>query len=71
MNKLIEEIWEETTKTCIPREGDYSCVSKENIQKFAELLIKECAMVANKAENNDSEFRCMYNVVVEHFEIKE
>lgn len=42
MNKRIEEIWEETTKTCIPREGDYSCVSKENIQKFAELIAKEC-----------------------------
>ncbi len=23
MNKRIKTIWEKTTKTCIPREGDY------------------------------------------------
>lgn len=48
MNKRIEAIWNETTKTCIPREGDYVSVSSKNIQEFAELLIKECAMIADK-----------------------
>jgi|APFre7841882793_1041355.scaffolds.fasta_scaffold20086_4 hypothetical protein len=39
------------------------------IKIYSEYLIKECARVANQAENNDSEFRCMYDVVVEHFGI--
>lgn len=47
MNNRIKTIWEETTKTCIPREGDYVSVSSKNIQKFTELIIKECAKIAD------------------------
>lgn len=47
MNNRIKTIWKKTTKTCIPWEGDYVSVSSKNIQKFAELIIKECAEIAD------------------------
>lgn len=80
MNKLIEDIWEETTKTCIPREGDYSCVSKENIQKFAELIIQECLDQIDKAipctncsssESYKTAKIAAISRIQQHFEIKE
>lgn len=48
MNKRIKTTWEETTKTCTPREGDYVSVSSKNIQDFTEQIVKECAMIADK-----------------------
>ena len=41
------------------------------IQKFAELIVRECARVAEKAVHNDNEFRCMYDILTEHFGVKE
>jgi len=80
MNKLIEDIWEETTKTCIPREGDYSCVSKENIQNFAELIAKECIMVVKSVQPGYKDYRSQIEeamqddcveAIKQHFEIKD
>jgi hypothetical protein len=70
---------EELIKICTERvpyypagnDGHPEYRTEFNKQRFAELLIKECAMIANQAENNDSEFRCMYDVVIEHFGIKD
>jgi hypothetical protein len=45
--------------------------SAEEFEKFANLIIQECATIANRAENNDLEIRCMYNIVTEHFGVKE
>jgi hypothetical protein len=42
MNKRIKELWEESTGATIPAEGYYSSASKYNIEKFSELIIKEC-----------------------------
>lgn len=42
-------------------------ISSAGLEKFAHLIIEECALVANKAENNDNGFRCMYDVIHEHF----
>ena len=42
MNKRVETLWVETTKTCIPRDGDYVSASSKNIQEFAELIAKDC-----------------------------
>lgn len=47
MNKRIKTIWQETTCTCIPREGDWVSVSSKNIQDFTEQIIKECAKIAD------------------------
>lgn len=42
-------------------------ISAEGLERFAKLIIDECAVVANRAENNDSELRCMSDVIHEHF----
>ena len=39
-------------------------------EKFAELLVKECAKVASHAENNDTEFRCMHEIITNHFGVE-
>jgi len=40
-------------------------------KKFAELIVKECAIIANRAENTETELRCMYDVITEHFGVEE
>ena len=40
-------------------------------EKFAELIVRECAKVANRAENAETEIRCMYDVITEHFGVEE
>ncbi len=40
------------------------------LENFANMLIKECAIIASKAENNENELRCMYDVIVERFNLK-
>jgi len=39
--------------------------------KFAELIVKECAKVAERADHSETEIRCMYEVVTEHFGFEE
>lgn len=51
MNERIKELWVEGTQTSIPREGDYSSVSAKNIEKFAELIIRECVDIVNKRKD--------------------
>lgn len=43
MNNKIKQYWEQGTETVVPRDGDYSSVSSDQIKKFAELIVKECA----------------------------
>ena len=43
MNERIKELWEQSTGAAVPAEGFYSSASKYNIEKFAELIVKECA----------------------------
>ena len=43
MSNKIEQIWEQGTETVVPRDGDYSSVSSDQIRNFAELIVKECA----------------------------
>lgn len=68
LEELIEEAGIDIHKHCVFDDVDVVSVpSVENFNKFAELLIKKCAMLANRAENNDNELRCMYDVITEHF----
>lgn len=64
MNKTIELIAEESGMT------QYVASNNKYLERFAELLIKECAIIASKAENNENELRCMYDVIVERFNLK-
>ncbi len=50
---------------------DYMTYGQDKVlERFAELIVKECAVIANKAENNDTEIRCMYDVITEHFGVE-
>ena len=51
MNERIKELWVEGTQTGVPREGDYSSVSARNIEKFAELIVRECMTIARNWED--------------------
>ena len=42
MNERIKELWEQSTGAAVPAEGFYSSASKYNIEKFAELIVREC-----------------------------
>ena len=44
--------------------------SKAVTSRFAELLVKKCAIIANRADNTETEIRCMYDVITEHFGIE-
>ena len=37
---------------------------------FVELIVRECANVANRAENTETEIRCMYDVITQHFGVE-
>lgn len=41
MNEIMKQLWETTTKTVVPREGDYSCVSSKNISDFGYAVVDE------------------------------
>lgn len=70
MQNRIKTIWEQSTYTCTPREGDYVSVSSKNIQEFAELLIKECASLL--PEECQSKNGCHASwTIKDHFGIKE
>lgn len=47
MNERIKENWEKATGSAIPGPGFFASASDYNIEKFAELIIKECAELAD------------------------
>ena len=63
MNERIKELAEQ----CYHRYSEYNI----DLDKFAELIVRECAKVAEKAVHNDNEFRCMYDILTEHFGVEE
>lgn len=65
MNARIQELWEQGTFTVIPREGDYSSVSADNIKKFAELIVRECADIALHEDHDP------YSCILKHFGVEE
>ena len=70
MQNQIKTLWEQTTHTCVPREGDYVSVSSKNIQEFAELLIKECITKCRTDWYGDS-LDDICAQMLKHFGIKE
>ncbi len=51
--------------------GTARMVPYSKVEKLAELIVRECAIVASRAENNDRELRSMYDVIHEHFGVKQ
>ena len=57
MNERIKELWVQGTQTVVPREGDYSSVSARNIEKFAELIVWDCMMIARNWEDQLEKYK--------------
>jgi len=71
MNERIKELFIQTFgKNNFPKGNAEVYMSADDLEKFAELIVRECAVIANKAENNDTEIRCMYDVITEHFGVE-
>jgi hypothetical protein len=48
MNERIKEMWEEATVSMWPRPGKFTAGEYDyHLEKFAELIVKECARVAS------------------------
>jgi hypothetical protein len=49
MNERIKQLWEDndTIEVCYPEQGSPVSVSATTLKKFAELIVKECANVAD------------------------
>jgi predicted transposase YbfD/YdcC len=54
MNERIKELWENSTGATVPEDGYYSSASKYNIEKFAELIVQECADACYKHKDVES-----------------
>jgi hypothetical protein len=68
MNERIRELAEQAGFQSIVR-GDhivFDISTKENLKEFAELIVKECAGIANKAEPYQSS-----DLIRKHFGVKE
>ena len=48
MNERIKQLWEDndTIEVCYPEQGSPVSVSATTLEKFAELIVRECAGVA-------------------------
>jgi hypothetical protein len=71
MNERIRELAKQCYETGPIGKDGWPEYRRLNEVKFALLIVRECAIVANRAENNECEFRSMYNVVTEHFGVEE
>lgn len=66
-HKLANEAWCSVNQ----RIGFNDAQRRELFEReFAELLVKECAIIANRADNTETEIRCMYDVITEHFGVE-
>jgi hypothetical protein len=71
MNERIKELWEESTGATFPEEGFYSSASKYNIEKFAELIVRECASLFPHQFTDEKYQRRIDKTIKKHFGIEE
>lgn len=74
MNKRIKELVERST-TYEKGPPNWSMTDNTEIkvfdtEKFAELIIKECAAIANRAENDEFWTKPVGDLIKEHFGVK-
>jgi hypothetical protein len=71
MNERIKELWENSTGATVPEDGYYSSASKYNIEKFAELIVKECAQVAFEGDLKRAIGQWgSHSDILKHFEVE-
>ena len=68
MNERIKENWEKATGSAIPGPGFFASASDYNIEKFAELIVQECADIA---DNPDVDMVRIGKAIKEHFGVEE
>jgi hypothetical protein len=68
MNERIKQIWEdsEEIKVRYPEQGSPVSVSEQTLEKFAELIIRECARFAD----NSPQYIDGHDII-EHFGVQE
>jgi hypothetical protein len=75
MNERIKELWGNSTGASVPGEGFYSSASKYNIEKFAELIVRECMDICYRTDTEYEGHKVKSTViaskVAEHFGVEE
>ena len=71
MNERIKELWEncDDIHVVYPRRGSPIYASPELLEKFAELIVRECAKHAEHAKGTDVEFETYFKAMI--FGVKE
>lgn len=68
MNERIQQIEMQVAASFDPlKEYSTQEYTDEFNKRFAMLIVRECAVIASRAESSDTELRCMYDVITEHF----
>jgi hypothetical protein len=73
MNERIKKLAEQAREKKFDyraREGESHYIYVLNEEKFAELIVRECAKVACKLEQDDTDFRHVSTAIEEHFGVE-
>ena len=69
MNKRIQQLAEQAGISLSQKDYSYYWVeSAEDIEKFAELIVRECANIGERYADGNYE---VYNQILEHFGVEE
>ena len=71
MNERIRQLWEDndTIEVCYPEQGSPVSVSATTLEKFAELIVREC-MKLNSKELSITAIERLLPVYEEHFGVE-
>ena len=72
MNERIRQLWEDndTIEVCYPEQGSPVSVSATTLEKFAQLIIKECLKL-NSKELSITAIERLLPLYEEHFGVEE
>lgn len=68
MNERIKELKQQAMKTQVNYPEGWEEICESELEKFAELIVKDCAMLARKMEIHNVPFIGMK--ILEHFGVK-
>jgi hypothetical protein len=76
MNERIKELWEQAAKTT---QGDSWDEQTQFLEKFAELIVRECMALCKSMDETDTQYRYDYrrgvmdcvDTIKEHFGVEE
>ena len=71
MNERIKQLWEDndTIEVCYPEQGSPVSVSATTLEKFAELIVRECMSVVRSRRQICGAISA--NILKEHFGVEE